>query len=61
MAKYDEVETLLQVGEYAKGNDAVGDEAIAKNSAIRDFLNQRTDTLSPFAATVESLAAIVGA
>lgn len=59
MAKYDEVETLLQVGEYAKGNDAVGDEAIAKIDRIRAFLNQRTDTLSPFDSTLADLNRIV--
>jgi ATP synthase in type III secretion protein N len=61
MAKYDEVETLLQVGEYAKGNDAVGDEAIAKNDTIKAFLNQRTDALNPFDDTVAELTTIVDA
>jgi ATP synthase in type III secretion protein N len=55
MAKYDDVETLLQLGEYTPGNDAVADEAIASKDSIRDFLNQRTDTLCPFVQTVEQL------
>jgi type III secretion protein N (ATPase) len=59
MAKYEEVETLLQVGEYAKGNDADGDEAIAKNQAIKDFLNQRTDTLVDFDRTLGELTQLV--
>jgi ATP synthase in type III secretion protein N len=60
MSKYDEVETLLQVGEYVKGNDAAGDEAIAKSDAIKAFLNQRTDTLSPFPQTLADLNRIAG-
>jgi ATP synthase in type III secretion protein N len=59
MAKYEEVETLLQVGEYAKGNDADGDEAIAKNQSIKDFLNQRTDTLVDFDRTLGELTQLV--
>lgn len=55
MAKYDDVETLLQLGEYTPGNDAVADEAIASKDSIRDFLNQRTDTLCPFVQTVDQL------
>ena len=61
MSKYEEVETLLQVGEYVKGNDAAGDEAIAKTDAIKRFLNQRTDTLNPFGQTVAELSQIVAA
>jgi type III secretion protein N (ATPase) len=55
MAKYDEVETLLQLGEYTPGHDAVADEAIASKDSIRDFLNQRTDVLCPFVQTVDQL------
>jgi type III secretion protein N (ATPase) len=61
MAKYDEVETLLQVGEYVKGNDADGDEAIAKNELIKGFLNQRTDTLVKFDQSVTDLNGLVSA
>lgn len=40
MAKYEEVELLVQVGEYQEGNDALGDEAIRKHDAIIKFLRQ---------------------
>ena len=59
MSKYEEVETLLQVGEYVKGNDAAGDEAIAKNDRIKSFLNQRTDALNPYGKTVNELTQLV--
>jgi type III secretion protein N (ATPase) len=60
MAKYDEMETLLQMGEYKPGNDPLADEAVAKVDAIRDFLNQATSDLWPFEQTLQHLAAITG-
>ncbi|MEA9491402.1 type III secretion system ATPase SctN [Xanthomonas campestris] len=59
LAKYNEVETLLQVGEYRQGSDAVADEAIARIDAIRDFLSQPTDQLSDYDATLEQLAGVI--
>lgn len=41
LAKYNEVETLVQVGEYRQGSDAVADEAIDQIGAIRDFSASR--------------------
>lgn len=55
MAKYDEVEMLLQVGEYKKGNDAAADRAVDRNSAIRAFLNQKTSELMPYQAILQQL------
>ncbi len=40
MAKYAEVEFLLQVGEYKAGNDPMADEAIERMPAIEGFLRQ---------------------
>jgi type III secretion protein N (ATPase) len=45
MAKFDEIEPLMQMGEYKPGNDPVADEAVHKQQAIRAFLNQATDDL----------------
>ncbi|MGI4858675.1 MAG: type III secretion system ATPase SctN [Janthinobacterium lividum] len=42
MARYAEVETLLQVGEYQSGNDPVADEAIERHDWLEAFLTQRT-------------------
>ena len=61
MAKYDEMETLLQMGEYRPGNDPVADEAVQKNEMIRDFLNQSTSDLWPFERTLAALAAVTSA
>jgi type III secretion protein N (ATPase) len=40
MARYQELELLIQIGEYKPGTDALADRAIALRGAIRDFLNQ---------------------
>jgi type III secretion protein N (ATPase) len=60
MAKYKEIETLLQVGEYKDGSDPLADEAIAKIDAIRAFLNQRTDEFAEPPATFAALGELRG-
>lgn len=61
LAKYEEVELLVKIGEYKKGSDTVADEALAKIGAIRDFLRQGLDEKMPFAETVTRLQALAGA
>lgn len=48
MAKYDEVEMLVQMGEYQAGHDALADDAVSRAAEIREFLGQRTQDLLPF-------------
>ncbi len=55
MAKHREVETLLQLGEYQQGSDAIADEAIFKNEQINALLGQRTDELTDPTLTVQAL------
>ena len=43
IAKYDEVELLLQVGEYRAGHDPATDLAIERHGQITDFLHQSVD------------------
>lgn len=40
LARYEEVELLLQVGEYEKGADPLTDEAVEKYQRIKSFLMQ---------------------
>ncbi|PXA84945.1 EscN/YscN/HrcN family type III secretion system ATPase [Caulobacter sp. D5] len=40
MAKYAEIEFLLQIGEYKPGGDPLADEAIARRAAITGLLRQ---------------------
>ncbi len=58
MAKYDEMETLIQMGEYRPGNDPLADEAVQKIEMIREFLSQATSDLWPFEQTLQALASI---
>ena len=46
LARHDEIELLIQLGEYRTGSDALADEAIAKIERIRAFLAQsRADSV----------------
>ncbi|MEY2617683.1 MAG: hypothetical protein RL522_685 [Pseudomonadota bacterium] len=60
LARYEEVELLLRVGEYKPGSDPLTDEAIARNDAIRRFLRQSTDERVDFDDTVAGLRDVVG-
>lgn len=46
LAKYAEIELLLQVGEYKEGGDAEADAAIRCKGAIDRFLRQKTDEVA---------------
>ena len=60
MAKYEEIELLVKVGEYKQGADAVADEALQKIDAIRNYLKQRTDELSDFETNLAQLKQVIG-
>jgi ATP synthase in type III secretion protein N len=60
MAKYDEMEMLIQMGEYKPGNDALADEAVQKIEAIRGFLSQNTDDLWNFDKTLRAMSQVAG-
>jgi type III secretion protein N (ATPase) len=55
MAKYQDIELLLKVGEYKKGSDRVADIAIEKHEAIRRFLRQGTDEHVSWDETIQQL------
>lgn len=55
LAKYEEVELLLRIGEYQKGTDRVTDEAISKIDAVNGFLRQGLDERPTFEDTVGKL------
>ncbi|WP_420969593.1 type III secretion system ATPase SctN [Bradyrhizobium sp. B120] len=60
MAKYQEVELLIRVGEYKKGTDALADEAIARRGDIQSFLRQSASEQIGFEATLQELEACLG-
>ncbi len=59
MNKYDEVELLVQVGEYSEGSDLEADEAIAKHGAINKFLQQTPDDVCHYEENVATLIRIM--
>ncbi|MCM0044290.1 MAG: type III secretion system ATPase SctN [Burkholderiaceae bacterium] len=59
MAKYQEVELLVKIGEYKRGADTLADEAIARIDEIRSFLKQRTDERIGFDDMLEQLHDVV--
>jgi ATP synthase in type III secretion protein N len=54
-AKYQEIELLIQVGEYRAGSDPVADEAIEKINAINAFLKQGPIEPAPLQETLDRL------
>ncbi len=55
LARYEEIELLLRVGEYERGVDALSDEAIVKREAIEAFLRQDDNEFSSLDTTEELL------
>lgn len=55
LAKYAEVELLVQIGEYKKGADPEADEALNKIQAVNNFLKQGLDEKSTFEETLQAL------
>jgi type III secretion protein N (ATPase) len=53
MAKYQEVELLVKIGEYKRGSDSMADQAIDRIDRIREFLKQRTDERVSFEETLQ--------
>lgn len=58
MAKFDEVEILLRIGEYRQGVDALADLAVARRTAIDQFLQQPAQANVPFEQAVITLRAL---
>jgi type III secretion protein N (ATPase) len=59
MAKYQEIELLVKVGEYQEGSDPVADEAIDKIDAINRFLKQDINEQVSFDDMLDDLTMLV--
>jgi type III secretion protein N (ATPase) len=60
LAKYQEVELLIRIGEYKRGNDKDTDEAIDRIEAINGFLRQGLHDKTSFRDTIKKLQEAVG-
>lgn len=59
MAKYAEIELLVNIGEYQAGSDDLADEAVQKITAIRQFLRQDTHEVDTLAYTLQRMMSVV--
>lgn len=55
LAKYQEMELLVQIGEYKPGSDALADAAIRARPAMLDFLAQPPDSRQDYDACLAAL------
>ncbi|WP_394390386.1 type III secretion system ATPase SctN [Shewanella woodyi] len=55
MAKYEEVELLLKIGEYQPGSDPLADKAIAQQDTINAFLRQGSEEPSDLTDTISQM------
>lgn len=60
LAKYQEIELLVQIGEYKAGSDAAADEALAKIGTINAFLKQGMKEKGSLHETVAQMAKLAG-
>lgn len=55
LSKYQEMELLVQIGEYKEGVEALADDAIRSRPKILEFLGQPPDSFETFERTVSAL------
>jgi len=55
LSKYQEIELLVQLGEYKEGADAVADDAVRTRAQIVQYLSQSPDLFEPFEKSVSAL------
>ena len=60
LQRHDEIEFLVQVGEYKPGADPASDEALAKIAGIREFLRQDSASNTALAETQAWLSSLCG-
>ena len=55
LAKYAEIELLVQIGEYRRGADADGDRALDRIGRVNEFLRQGLEDFSSFDQTLAAM------
>jgi type III secretion protein N (ATPase) len=60
LQKLQDIETLVQIGEYRSGSDPVADTALAQRDAITQFLRQDRDEATPLSQTLATLQRLAG-
>lgn len=60
MARYNEIELLVRMGEYSPGSDRLADEAIEKRDAIESFVHHSLDEPMRLNQTLSRLTQLAG-
>jgi ATP synthase in type III secretion protein N len=60
LQKLDDIELVVQMGDYEPGRDRLADAALEAKDAISDFLRQSSDDISPIAHSIARLRALGG-
>jgi type III secretion protein N (ATPase) len=60
LAKYQDIELLLQLGEYKRGTDPDADIAIEKIGPMRQLLQQSASELVPFDQSADAVRRLFG-
>jgi ATP synthase in type III secretion protein N len=55
MARFQEIELLVRVGEYRAGSDGMSDDAIARAPEVRAFMMQQPGELVAFDDSLRAL------
>jgi type III secretion protein N (ATPase) len=58
LARYQEMELMIRLGEYKPGVDPVADRAVDMRDAQMAFLRQNTSTSSDFKEAIDTLIAM---
>ena len=58
LAKYEEVEVLIRIGEFKRGMDPLADQAVDQRAAIDSFLQQGRHASTGFDEAVAALSAV---
>jgi type III secretion protein N (ATPase) len=61
MARYQELELLIQIGEYREGGDPLADQAVRLRAQMQRFLAQSPGEHAPFALTLAEMERLVPA
>ena len=60
MARYQEMELMIRLGEYKSGIDPIADRAVNQRDEQIAFLRQNTSTSSDFKEAIDKLTAMMG-
>jgi type III secretion protein N (ATPase) len=59
LAKYEEIDLLVKIGEYQAGSDSLADLALEKNTSIKTFLKQATTEKVAFDDVLQDMARVL--